>query len=1313
MDAGDESETLSEILSELDASHRLHNEESPLSECSILGLQSFLDSASRDADTVSALWDLLTARGLPASALLRPLSAVMDSSTPHLPLLAARSYLSLLLSPGCPLYSLFTPPAFLSLLRSLRRSLKPLPSPSPASASATPSPDPSRVAPTRRKNVRKRKNSRLAGGVSTSSPVEQLSDVAVLLPHVLEQLDSVLCRVQLDSTTDAVKSLVETVTGILSSSSNHRVTDLCFRVLYRVVSKPEHGDQTTSAVEILRSLTPMLLCPVKSPCRTSAVLFVSKKLVSLGHENEKVRKAVVYLPRFLATKAPEKSEPRACAVDSIVEIVRVMEHEDQVGFTQYLVKMTQGKAQLRLLAVDLILAVLTSIPNPFGVKELSHDINGNAWGLSCLKALVLRCSDSAPTIRARALTNTAQVLGLLTGDSDSCSHLREFVGIGNVGFDELLKRRCQDDKAAVRKAALLLITKSIAIIERPLDQVLLRTLSAACSDPLVTIRKAAIVALSEACRRFPDGRVITEWLHSVPRLIVDNETSIQEDCENLFLELVLDRISQAVKVNFEKDTTDLESLFPEGLFGFLKGICDNEVAPCVKKICASLGKKKKIKMSVASSLQNLIATSESLWLSHSKRIERWTAPAGTWQLLSEVSLFTPKAIKWEFLQHHWHLLDKDSLEEQCKSSDDGREPNSFMWAGDRVHLLHTISNVSLELPPEPAAELACSLLDRIKKFNMDLSEVDAHVKALKILCKRKAARAEEGDALVVKWVNQLLSEALEILNNYVQEVSGFGKNNSFLTPPPTSRRKGKRDASQSKSTLKAATAAFTIGSVMLVCPSADLQGILPVLHTIITSGSSEPKPKKLADLKVSFSEVAPPLYIQSWVTMGKICLVDDKLAKRYIPLFVQELERSDNAALRNNIMVVMTDFCVRYTALVDCYIQKVTMSLRDPCEVVRRQTFILLSQLLQRDYVKWRGVLFLRFLLSLVDESEKIRHLADFLFGNILKAKAPLLAYNSFIEAIFFLNDCSTHSVHSESQKGSNTRSRLFCIRGTDVKSRSQRMHIYVSLLKQMAPEHLLATSAKLCAEILAAASDGLLNIDAAAGLSVLQDALEILACKEMRIHPSRASDSSELDDEGGDSAARGRVVTQVAKKNLIQIAIPIFIELKQLLESKNSPLTGCLMECLRVLLKDYKNEIDEILVADKQLQKELLYDMQKFEAANAQCTVAEAIANVQRSESYCSPKGQIPTGIYTRVTNKLGSGGKIASAVADAAARAKVRSVLKEVNQNSPTPPLHSMSVPKLKSSLGSRGAASNDRPVSVLESLRRRQSFESDEDE
>ncbi|GJX66493.1 condensin-2 complex subunit D3 [Tanacetum coccineum] len=68
---------------------------------------------------------------------------------------------------------------------------------------------------------------------------------------------------------------------------------------------------------------------------------------------------------------------------------------------------------------------------------------------------------------------------------------------------------------------------------------------------------------------------------------------------------------------------------------------------------------------------------------------------------------------------------------------------------------------------------------------------------------------------------------------------------------------------------------------------------------------------------------APSLYIQAWLTTGKICLADDKLAKRYIPLFVQEMENSNDAALHNNIIVMMADFCVRYNALIDCYIPNV------------------------------------------------------------------------------------------------------------------------------------------------------------------------------------------------------------------------------------------------------------------------------------------------------------------------------------------------------------------------------------------------------
>ena len=261
-----------------------------------------------------------------------------------------------------------------------------------------------------------------------------------------------------------------------------------------MVSRPEHGDQVSSAVEVLKILAPLILLQMKSPLKTSVLGFVTGTMVSLGRENEKVRKALVYMPRFLAGKAPERSEPRAAAVESILEIVKAMEEEDRVGFVDYVVKMNEGKGNLRLLAVDLILGLLISLPEPFGVMEMGEE-SGDCWGVKCLKALIRRCEDPMGGIRARALRNLAQVIGLLSGDANNCARLQKIVL--RLGFKKLIRERCVDEKAAMRKGALILITKSTTLIDRPIDQVILRTIAAACSDPLVSIRKAALTALSE------------------------------------------------------------------------------------------------------------------------------------------------------------------------------------------------------------------------------------------------------------------------------------------------------------------------------------------------------------------------------------------------------------------------------------------------------------------------------------------------------------------------------------------------------------------------------------------------------------------------------------------------------------------------------------------------------------------------------------------------------------------------------------------------------------------------------------------------
>ncbi|MEX5523423.1 hypothetical protein, partial [Bacillus cereus] len=83
-----------------------------------------------------------------------------------------------------------------------------------------------------------------------------------------------------------------------------------------------------------------------------------------GDDSDGVKKALVNIPRYLAKRAPEKSELRALAVDSVVEIVRVMALEDQVEFVRFVLKMGQGKQNLRLLAVDLMLNMVTTLKDP-------------------------------------------------------------------------------------------------------------------------------------------------------------------------------------------------------------------------------------------------------------------------------------------------------------------------------------------------------------------------------------------------------------------------------------------------------------------------------------------------------------------------------------------------------------------------------------------------------------------------------------------------------------------------------------------------------------------------------------------------------------------------------------------------------------------------------------------------------------------------------------------------------------------------------------------------------------------------------------
>ena len=123
---------------------------------------------------------------------------------------------------------------------------------------------------------------------------------------------------------------------------------------------------------------------------------------------------------------------------------------------------------------------------------------------------------------------------------------------------------------------------------------------------------------------------------------------------------------------------------------------------------------------------------------------------------------------------------------------------------------------------------------------------------------------------------------------------------------------------------------------------------------------------------VNNRRVATPVVVRAhaFVALGKLCLEDEKLAKRCILLFVRELQRrAAPAVVRNNVLVALSDLCVRYTGLVDSHVPAMALCLVDAHVLIRRQALFLFTRLLQESFLKMKGPLFF-YLLRLAADAD-------------------------------------------------------------------------------------------------------------------------------------------------------------------------------------------------------------------------------------------------------------------------------------------------------------------------------------------------------
>ena len=462
---------------------------------------------------------------------------------------------------------------------------------------------------------------------------------------------------------------------------------------------------------------------------------------------------------------------------------------------------------------------------------------------------------------------------------------------------------------------------------------------------------------------------------------------------------------------------------------------------------------------------------------------------------------------------------------------------------------------------------------------------------------------------------------------------------------------------------------FSLGVLSQLCPHRIHSRFFLMMQSIVfrSAGSPSKSPSEAPEPCLPSSQVPPSsqppvctfqpdqhLQAVTIATLGKMCLQNEEQAKKIIPGFGQVLESTSDPAMKNNIMYCLADMCVRYASLVDPLLPQMTSCLKDPSVGVRRTTVILLVHLLQEDYLKVRGnarFLF-RLLQTLLDPSEEIRHLMKFYLEQRLLKKIPNIIYSNFPESLFHFSGYTSHPTYNKTTS-TDKEKELFNLSGE--KNGKEREKLYLFMLESMSDEQRFQTTYRLCQDVLGGVVEGTLPVNAAS-LPLLRDTFACLSSDQIKLQSLKTraggEDEPETEQEMAGKvleAAKKKLISDTVKKNVMENIVPIIIALKHKLAAAKSPLLQDLFLYLRKLMVDYKNEVQDILAADRQLAAEVEFDLRRFEqeqrereeeeAARFQTAEAQPAATAKERRSLASTPSHVSSSSKESVVSR-GSGG-------------------------------------------------------------------------
>ncbi|XP_029031397.1 condensin-2 complex subunit D3 isoform X2 [Betta splendens] len=967
----------------------------------------------------------------------------------------------------------------------------------------------------------------------------------------------------------------------------------------QVLCSTKHGDQKESLRRVFHRLLyvilmmnkgnrgkPALLVPNQSvlATRDQAIHFVCYLVAEL---KELALPLLQILLQHICFQMVEKCEFRSHGAQAVGMLTSPMTSSDYACFIKWLFNFSRHTKMVpRLFSVDVVMVLLEQperVPDECLDPELSCFLSHK---FLIQNVLFARRMDESPTVQGHAFACLAQCLelpshnvtravhnlfsatgtltqleGEITGGSLSSQQTQTYstlpfrtveitttIGSGCDAKENLtlLLRRVKDSKTNVRKAALqaLLGLLKHSVIGMSWEN--LSVLSDRCRDSAVSVKKKALQCMAELLAAKPENSVVQKaWLYAVMPAVVDSEASVQDKALEALDQVLLSH----VKLYSASRHLDTSQRLTWDLLSLLCHECQN-LRQYFNRAFTIWSKQNKF---TPTFINNLVSHTEA---EHA---------AGAWLLLSKVVASSPRLAYGKILDAWDQMIcSKDISVPTC------------------CHILSVMGDIAVHLNEDTIGRIVSDLMSWLKTFTLSLEIISAAIETLYLLGRSDDIKQTQA------FLNQHCGELVSVCETYLASL--------ILS----------KNGSQNANEELMVKHLHTLGVASLHCPSKVSKRTVLLVESVFTTHCDKPAdcqeelPASLPLSQFKTNSLPTKVRAHGVITLAKLCLQHEELVQKYLPVFARELEVGSQVAVRNNVVVIMCDLCVRYTNIVDYYIPNISACLRDSEAVIREQTLIMLTNLLQEEFVKWKGSLFFRFMVVLVDPVPAIASLCEYCLLHGLLKKNPEMFSQHFIECIFHFNSYNQHKSFNKFPQSDRENVR-FSLKGAQ--NREKRFRIYRFLLENFTDAQRFNIINKINQTVLACFADEELPLDAD-GAEILSETFNVLSLKEMKLRAVSATTAEEEPEEENMAnmakavlqVAQKKVVSQVQKKAFIDNTVPLIISLKNLLEQKRSPALRDLMAYLQVTMQDYRNEVKEFFSGDEQLAAEVEFALNEAE---------------------------------------------------------------------------------------------------------------------